>query len=254
MLTKVNFSWLYPSYINVMLRPFFIAIYALFSLLLIKAYLLKKKYDFAKIKAESSIKWLILIVGIMFFIGIVYLGIMTNLFYNQLVNGSNIKGFPYGEILYFFMCLIPVLILIFPEILYDVKKIKKPSKPEPIVQKDNHNEMVKTADLILDYLKKEEHLASPNLDVNQLCSALGLSKEEVDYCFAVVLNTKLATIKKQLRVELAMRELKNGKLLDYSMEGIWTKAGFTSKTSFFVSFKEVTGLTPVEYLNSINKA
>jgi AraC-like DNA-binding protein len=113
--------------------------------------------------------------------------------------------------------------------------------------------MVKTANLILDYLKKEENLATPNLGVTTLCTALGLTKEEVDYCFAVVLKTKISEIKKQLRVELAMNELKNGKLVDYSMEGIWTKAGFTSKTNFFVSFKEVAGVTPVEYLKSVTE-
>ena len=40
-------------------------------------------------------------------------------------------------------------------------------------------------------------------------------------------------------------------LLDHSMEGIWMKAGFTSKTSFFVSFKEETGMTPLEYVKYV---
>jgi hypothetical protein len=43
----------------------------------------------------------------------------------------------------------------------------------------------------------------------------------------------------------------NGKLLSHSMEGVWIKSGFSSKTSFFVSFKEVTGMTPLEYLKSL---
>jgi AraC-like DNA-binding protein len=32
------------------------------------------------------------------------------------------------------------------------------------------------------------------------------------------------------------------------MEGIWTKAGFSSRTSFFGSFKEFTGVTPTEFI------
>jgi AraC-like DNA-binding protein len=33
-----------------------------------------------------------------------------------------------------------------------------------------------------------------------------------------------------------------------SLEGIWTKSGFSSKTSFFTSFKEETGMTPIEFI------
>jgi AraC-like DNA-binding protein len=36
------------------------------------------------------------------------------------------------------------------------------------------------------------------------------------------------------------------------MEGIWTKAGFSSRTNFFVSFKEETGLTPLEFIKNKN--
>jgi methylphosphotriester-DNA--protein-cysteine methyltransferase len=34
------------------------------------------------------------------------------------------------------------------------------------------------------------------------------------------------------------------------MEGIWTKAGFSSRTSFFVSFKEITGQTPLDFIKT----
>jgi AraC-like DNA-binding protein len=56
-----------------------------------------------------------------------------------------------------------------------------------------------------------------------------------------------------LRVDLAKKELSNGGLKSFSMEAVWIKSGFSSKTSFFVAFKQVTGLTPLEYLKSIEK-
>jgi YesN/AraC family two-component response regulator len=71
------------------------------------------------------------------------------------------------------------------------------------------------------------------------------------YCFNAILKTKFTTLKKELRVEIAKKEIMNGKLLSHSMEGVWIKSGFSSKTSFFVSFKEVTGMTPLEYLKSL---
>ena len=56
-----------------------------------------------------------------------------------------------------------------------------------------------------------------------------------------------------MRVDYAKELLLNGDLLNQSMEGIWTKAGFSSKTNFFISFKDVTGYTPIEFLKNSNK-
>jgi len=251
MITKINFSWLYPSYWNILLRPVFLLTYTVFSIFLIFHKLKQKKIPFSFKTSESSLKWLVIINSIFLLISLLYSMLTANFFLRFVQNREEINSSPFSYLVYVLMCSLPILMLVFPEILYDVKKNKKPSKPEPVVEADNHEEFVKTTQLILDFLKKEENLANPKLGVTSICSALGLSKEDVDYCFTVVLKTKIAAIKKQLRVELAKEELKKGMLLDHSMEGIWMKAGFTSKTSFFVSFKEETGMTPLEYVNYV---
>ena len=251
MITKINFSWLYPSYWNILLRPVFLLTYTVFSIYLIFHKLKQKKIPFSFKTSESSLKWLVIINSIFLLISLLYSMLTANFFLRFVQNRGEINSSPFSYLVYVLMCSLPILMLVFPEILYDVKKNKKPSKPEPVVEADNHEEFVKTTQLILDFLKKEENLANPKLGVTSICSALGLSKEDVDYCFTVVLKTKIAAIKKQLRVELAKEELKKGMLLDHSMEGIWMKAGFTSKTSFFVSFKEETGMTPLEYVKLV---
>lgn len=141
--------------------------------------------------------------------------------------------------------------LVFPEILYDVKKNKRSNKKAEVERDENHDELVQKADSIVEFIKKEENLMCPNFGIDNICSTLTLTKEEVNYCFSAILKTKLATLRKELRVELAKKELQNGMLQSLSMEGIWVKAGFTSKTSFFVAFKEVTGLTPLEYVKLV---
>lgn len=251
MITKINFSWLYPSYWNILLRPVFLLTYTVFSIYLIFHKLKQKKIPFSFKTSESSLKWLVIINSIFLLISLLYSMLTANFFLRFVQNRGEINSSPFSYLVYVLMCSLPILMLVFPEILYDVKKNKKPSKPEPVVEADNHEEFVKTTQLILDFLKKEENFANPKLGVTSICSALGLSKEDVDYCFTVVLKTKIAAIKKQLRVELAKEELKKGMLLDHSMEGIWMKAGFTSKTSFFVSFKEETGMTPLEYVKLV---
>lgn len=251
MITKVNFSWLYPSYWNILIRPLFLMAYSVYSLVFIYRKIKLKKVNFSFTTSESHLKWLVIINSIFFLIGLLY-SLLTAIFFMRFIhNREEINHSPVSYLVYVLLCSLPILMLVFPEILYDVKKNKKTSKPELAVEADNHEDFVKTTESILEFLRKEENLVNPNLSSAAICKALNLTKEEVKYCFEVVLKSKLANVKKQLRVELAKEELKNGKLMDHSMEGIWMKAGFTSKTSFFVTFKEVTGLTPLEYVKFI---
>jgi len=251
MINKINFSWLYPSFYNILLRPVFLFIYCIFSIRLIMQKIRQKKMRFSFSKSEPYIKWLLLINTIFLLIALLYTLLTANFLMRVIQNREEINQSSISYLVYLLFCSVPVLMLIFPEILYDVKKNKRPIKKDAVTLDENHEELVIKAQLIVEYLEKEENLADPNVGISSICSALNLTKEEVKYCFEVVLQSKLANVKKQLRVELAKSELKKGKLLEHSMEGIWMKAGFTSKTSFFVSFKEVTGLTPLEYVKFI---
>ncbi|MFY8214068.1 MAG: helix-turn-helix domain-containing protein [Flavobacterium sp.] len=251
MITKINFSWLYPSYWNILLRPLFLLTYTVFSVYLIFSKLKLKKTPFSFKTSESYLKWLVVINFIFLLIAFLYSLLTANFFLRFVKNREEINGSPFSYLVYVMMCSLPILMLVFPEILYDVKKNKPITKKAEVERDENHDELVKKADSMLEFIKKEANLMDPNFGVDSICEALALTKEEVNYCFSAILKTKLATLKKELRVELAKKELQNGMLQSLSMEGIWVKAGFTSKTSFFVAFKEVTGLTPLEYVKFV---
>ena len=53
------------------------------------------------------------------------------------------------------------------------------------------------------------------------------------------------------RVERAKKLLVNNHHL--SLEGIGYEAGFNSKSSFFATFKKLTGQTPAQYKRSLSK-
>lgn len=253
-LAKVNFSWLYPSFYNILLRPFFLLGYTLASLALINRYIKKKKISLRLKGGETILKWLLLIDSMMFLIGLTYSGLTINFFANFITNREQINQSPFSYLLYILLCLIPLLILFFPEILYDVKKNKKGKTATNPVSKENHDDLVEKATRVVNFIKTKENLLNSSLRVSDISQALNLSVQEINYCIQVVLQTKFSSLKNELRVELAKEELANGNLLSHSMEGIWIKAGFTSKTSFFVTFKEVTGMTPLEYVKQLNQA
>lgn len=251
---NVNLSWLYPSKINLLTRPIFLLAYALLGFVL--AYRSYKKRNDLPFKEESriAVKWLIVINSIVVLVCIGYTN-LTIYFYNlpNIASRDQINSSLLNYILTMLFALIPILILIFPEVLYGMHKFKTSSKSKIVIQKDNHESLVSTSGLILDFVKKEENLQNPDFSIADICKALSIKHEDVNYCFNTILNIKFITLKKELRVDLAKKELTSGKLLSHSMEGIWTKCGFSSKTNFFVAFKEVTGMTPLEFSKEINK-
>ena len=215
----------------------------------------KKRRDFPIKKEERiAVKWLMVMNSILVLMCVGY-NLFTIYFYSlpKIESREQINSSLLSYILTMMFALIPILIVVFPEILYGMHKFKTTSKSKIVIQKDNHESLVSTSALILDLIKKEENLINPDFNITDICKALNITFQDVNYCFTTILNVKFITLKKELRVDLAKKELINGKLVSHSMEGIWTKCGFSSKTNFFVAFKEVTGMTPLEFSKEINK-
>jgi len=52
-------------------------------------------------------------------------------------------------------------------------------------------------------------------------------------------------------VEAVKEKLKDPKYKDITLMGVADECGFNSKTSFYRVFKEVTGITPADYLEQL---
>ncbi len=251
---NVNLSWLYPSKINILIRPIFLLAYALWSLILAYRFYKKKVNTPLKREEHIAVKWLMIINSIVLIMCIGYTN-LTIYFYSlhTIASREQINGSILSYILTMLFALIPILILVFPEILYGMHKFKTNSKTKITIQKDNHESLVHASALILDLVKREENLLNPDFSLADISKSFNLKNQDIIYCFNTILKVKFTTLKKELRVDLAKKELINGTLMSHSMEGIWTKCGFSSKTNFFVAFKEVTGITPLEFSKEINK-
>lgn len=252
---KINISFLYPNYINIILRPIGLLFYSIVCLLLVFQFIKTNKSAIAnKMLVNIPINWLIVINSILVLMAIGYSQLTIHFFNtaNDSITRVNINQSksPISYILSLCFGLVPVLMLLFPEILYGFEKFKKQPKPKIIPLKAEHEAMIGTAEAIVVYISKEENLRNPSFSVRDISKALEIKSQDVDYCFKMILKTKFITLKKELRVALAQKELSNVNLLSHSMEAIWMNAGFSSKTSFFVAFKEVTGTTPLEFLKS----
>lgn len=250
---KVNISWLYPSIINSFLRPFFLLGYSIVCFVLLYRFIRDNKSPKQGSRQDRLVvRWLLSITIIITLLSVI-LAILTLLyFYNPIEDIELVKHFKLNYMGGVLFSLIPVFLLAYPEILYGLP-IPAIRRKQRLYDKEKHERLEDTAQRLLDFVKKEENILNPNFSIDDICLSLNLKKQEVRYCFNEILKIKLVRLKKELRVEYAKKELKEGKLSSFSMEGIWTKSGFTSRTSFFVAFKEVTGMTPLGYLKTLEK-
>ena len=75
-----------------------------------------------------------------------------------------------------------------------------------------------------------------------------MPKHQLYTCLNTCLNKKFTQLRTSFRIEHAKKLLLSGDLDSKSLQGIWMEAGFSSKTNFFTTFKEETGLTPTEFI------
>jgi AraC-like DNA-binding protein len=251
-LFNINLNWLYPSKINLLITPFVFLCYSLYCLFLLWRYISKRKTQiFINYKEKTIRKWLVSINFIIAVININYSYFTIHFYLNPSLSLQERSILAY--IIGFLLFVIPIALLNSPQILYGFHKFKKVNKQKKLFCKSGNDSSEMITALILELVKKEENLLNPDFDVDEISKILNIEKEDVLYYFHVVLNKKFITLRKELRVDLAKKEISSGKLLSHSMEGIWMKSGFKSKTSFFVAFKEVTGMTPLEYSKSLEK-
>ncbi len=89
-----------------------------------------------------------------------------------------------------------------------------------------------------------EHFADPDLSLTKLADEVGLSQNYLGLIFKRKLNTGFNEYIRQLRLNHALRLLKQG---GFSLSEISEKCGFNSKSYFIAVFKKQYGITPKKY-------
>ena len=104
---------------------------------------------------------------------------------------------------------------------------------------------------ILQYFENNKPYLQSELNMDLLSAELNVPKHQL----TEVLNTEIGKNFFQFvngyRIEAVKAMLADNKS-KYSIEAIGYECGFSSKSSFFTVFKNLTGQTPLEYKNSIS--
>jgi AraC-like DNA-binding protein len=188
---------------------------------------------------------------------------------------NNLNGFSFQWISAIVWLVVLIKILITPEILdgYNVQNNRiKSFKNSSLILKDvwkltNTSKLENNQHLILKekidrkilvYIDRIEKLAlsyeifrDPELSLADFSNQLGIPKSHISYLFKYHSTISFSEFKKIIRVHDAIKHIQSDFLKNNTLDSLSKKVGFTSYNPFFTSFKEVSGVSPIEYYKMI---
>lgn len=251
--------WIYPNSINVIARPILLIGYSIASLILIRNYSNIKANQSPAVQKELITKWLISISILSTLIALLYI-FMTYIFFRiEITNKNSFNNLPIVTFTGFAYAIIPILIFIFPGILYGIPKAKeiesdsqinleKKLELKSIANKDLIDPLAETSARIMNYIEQNKPYLNTKFSIDDIVEELNIPRHHVGYCFNNIIQSKFTTIRTNYRVAHAKRLLISSQVDIMTMEGIGLESGFASKSSFFSVFKEATGLSPFDFM------
>lgn len=163
-------------------------------------------------------------------------------------------------------------IIISPEILYGytylkntINENKKAANPTISfwITKSSHeitniqdkqlNEKIK--DYVLDYMKDIDQFSFHNtyfreigFSISDLSNKLNIPKSHLNFLFKYHSKISFSEYKKIVRIHDSLTLISAGYLAANTFDSLAKEVGFKSYNTFFVSFKDVTGVTPHDYM------
>ena len=175
--------------------------------------------------------------------------------FNNFIHHSNFKT---PKVLGFIPLLIPLSLIFFPNYLFDntanndltfylkiVNRFKKNGEKTEGVD----NEIILVSSAIMNYLHHKKPYLSPGFSIHDIVKHLNIPQKTVAESFNKVIKIPFPRMRNQLRIDYAMEQFKNDAHLKNSISGIATDAGFKNRATFYIAFKEVTKMTPIEWIN-----
>lgn len=100
---------------------------------------------------------------------------------------------------------------------------------------------------LAELFEKEHIYREQSLLVGDLAKRLGVSVRDLPLYFRHQFNSDFKTLVNDYRVCLARKKIEEGYLDDYTLEALGEHCGFSSRTTFFNTFKKKFGKSPNDY-------
>ena len=251
----IRLNWILPFKLNFLFRPIIVSGYiiAAYRILYVKA----KSLTAPSRQFKLIARWIIILLTTSLVLMLLYLAV------SSLFNERNIKNTLQDlDNLHFvtvgIVMIVPVSMLLFPQILYGLPNREQensslennPSKnlTEPIQR--NNEAFKKLSETILNYFDKEKPFLEQNFNLTDLASALKVPQHHISYCFSDFIEMSFTKLRATKRVDYAKELMLQTNMKEISLDQIAERSGFSSRSSFFSSFKDFTGMPPSEFLGT----
>jgi AraC-like DNA-binding protein len=105
---------------------------------------------------------------------------------------------------------------------------------------------------IIHYLENEKPYKNPNFNINILSKELKTNSSYASKALNKYGNKNFKNLVNEFRINQVKEDIANGHHKIYTVKFIYESAGFTQQSTFNRIFKEHTGKTPTEYIESVN--
>ena len=206
------------------------------------------------IEKRNLIKWLVFlnITGFVFVISLLFLTI--DFYSYKIIEKTEINGFVFTSVAGFTLFLIPIVMFFYPQVVYGVPislgETNNNTVEEPKIEIKEDDPVVVLANRIVEYFEKRKPFKNPDFSMNDLVRYLKEPKQLVYKSLNDVIGEKFTDIRTRHRITHAKKLLASQAKTNITLQEIWTESGFSSKTNFFTSFKEETGMTPTEFIKN----
>lgn len=254
-LKTLQYNWFVPNIGGLILRPISTGLYIIASF--VQIYRAKKYHQQESRQFRVIVRWLIVLLTISAGFMIIY-GYAGNLAMQNDIK----KTFSILQQINFIIgglfLIIPLSILMFPQILYGIpmselvvpkNAVKDISNTKRYIEETNknHEAFKLLSNKIIEYFDNEKPYLRQNFTLTELAAALNCPQHHISYCFSDFLEISFTKLRNVKRIEHAKELLLQGNK-NIAIEKIAEISGFSSRSTFFSTFKEYTGMTPTEFL------
>ncbi len=253
--------------------PFALA-YALISLQMLRKRLKEIKSDIAAIKKQNQVlkKWSIILMSLFILIAVkITLYVIIHQIDYSIKDNNEVlwSGAIHWMIIY-------ATFLLNPDILYGYNALGKKlndqsshglAKSDLWIMEYDHESITNQKDQklfekitreLIGYIDKIEKISfhsdffrNPDLSLEDLSEKTNIPMSHLYFIFKYHSSVSFSDFKKIVRIQDSIKVLRSGYLKNNTIEALALKVGFSSYTPFYISFKNITSLTPMEYYKSI---
>ncbi len=130
------------------------------------------------------------------------------------------------------------------EVMDDQQLNKSPEREIPF-----NPELIEIyAEQVGEYIAQKEAFRKQGVTINELARALNMPLHHLSYILNHYYKQRFTDFINSYRVDYIKKRIENGDGRSFTLEGLAKESGFSSRSTFFVAFKKMTGMSPSQYL------